>query len=64
MLFSSFFAKIAEKIAFILKEGHAATHEDKLNQAHSNREDYSVGQFVRISRGEFVISHELGIEQQ
>lgn len=38
--------------------------EDKLNQAHSNREDYSVGQFVRISRGEFVISHDLGIEEQ
>ncbi|MER5135810.1 MULTISPECIES: helix-turn-helix domain-containing protein [Providencia] len=38
--------------------------EDKLNQAHSNREDYTVGPFVRISRGEFVIPHDLGINEE
>ncbi|MCK1143852.1 AraC family transcriptional regulator [Providencia stuartii] len=38
--------------------------EDKLNQAHSHREDYSIGAFIRISRGEFVIPHDLGIDEE
>ena len=38
--------------------------EEKLNQAHSNREERLVGQHVRISRGEFLITHDLGVDEE
>ncbi|HEC8323779.1 helix-turn-helix transcriptional regulator [Providencia huaxiensis] len=38
--------------------------EDKFTQAHSAREEHSVGKFIRIRRGEFLINRDLGIEEE
>lgn len=38
--------------------------EDKFTQAHSAREEHSVGEFIRIRRGEFLINRDLGIEEE
>ncbi|MEY0015656.1 hypothetical protein AB7W42_11855 [Providencia rettgeri] len=38
--------------------------EDKFTQAHSAREEQTVGEFIRIRRGEFLINRDLGIEEE
>lgn len=38
--------------------------EAKFTQAHSTRQEQSVGEFIRICRGEFLINRDLGIEEQ
>lgn len=38
--------------------------EDIFTQAHSVREELSVGEFIQICRGEFLINCDLGIEEK